>query len=392
MTNIPPKSQLTRAISASQIPLRNFSDYFLETIATGYENQIQITSKCNAKCVFCSNEQNPFEVKRCAFREVSEIEKVVWSLPHSLNGPICLNESLPGRISEGEAFSHPNLFEILRIIRNKFPFILIKITTNGSMLTLELIDKLKNFNPIEVSISTSSINKDFWQKTYNLSDKHYDIALNASQLLIKNKIGVVINLVPMPSFVGWEDLERTFKFFAPIPFYIYAPGYTKYTKGDLKKFEYDKIELSDFLDKMSKKYNFIYEWTLDPRLSLDLDHKNIIQQMKNIFNNGGKNILWLTSVAAKDRMEKQIKTLGIGIPVNNTILDVKNHTYGGNIEVAGLLVLRDVEKTINEYLKYNKKPDMIFIPRMFLDKFGFDLLGDNVLDLFKRFDVNFFVL
>jgi len=44
----------------ANIPLRNFSDYFFENVSVGYSNQIQITSTCNAKCIFCSNEQNPF--------------------------------------------------------------------------------------------------------------------------------------------------------------------------------------------------------------------------------------------------------------------------------------------------------------------------------------------
>jgi len=376
----------------ASIPLKDFSDYFFENVATGYDNQLQITSKCNAKCMFCSNEQNPFEVKRCAFRDIREIEKVVWAMPFNLNTPISLNESLPGRISEGEAFIHPKFFEILEIIRRKFPFLLIKITTNASKLTPEFIDKLKNFNPLEISISTTSITKEFWKKSYNLTDKHYDIAYNSYKLLKENNIAVTVNLVPMPSLVGWNDLEKTIKFYAPSFFYIYGPGYTKYTKGDLSKFEYDKMELSLFLERMSYRYGFIYEWPLNPRAPLELDHKNLFHTMKNFVVNGRKNFLWLSSVAARERFEKVINSLAVGLPVKNNVIDVKNHTYGGNIEVAGLLVLKDVEKTLNEYLKSNEKPDIVFIPRIFLDRFGFDLSGDNVNDFFKKYNQFFYVL
>ena len=107
------------------IPLKNFSDYFFENVATPIggnqlaANQLQITSACDAKCAYCSNESNAFETLLTKFRDVKEIEKVLYATEF-INGSIILNESLPGRISEGEALIHPKFFDILDLIRKKF--------------------------------------------------------------------------------------------------------------------------------------------------------------------------------------------------------------------------------------------------------------------------------
>ena len=193
-------------------------------------------------------------------------------------------------------------------------------------------------------------------------------------------------MVPMPSWFGWDDLEKTIKHFAPSNFMIYGAGYTKYTpEKELSKLKYDKMELSLFLEKMSHKYNFIYKWQLDPRKALYINYDLITNNILSSINNKSKNLLWLTSMAAKERFEKLIKTLSIGYPIKNTIIDVKNNTYGGNIEVSGLLTLKDVEETLNKYL-INETPDTIFIPNNFLDGYGFDLLGDNVTDFLKKYE------
>ena len=63
-------------IMKENIPLKTFSDYFFESVSIGSTNQLQISSICNAKCIFCSNEQNPFDIKRCSFRPLEEIEKI----------------------------------------------------------------------------------------------------------------------------------------------------------------------------------------------------------------------------------------------------------------------------------------------------------------------------
>jgi len=364
----------------TNIPLRNFSDYFFENVSVGYSNQIQITSTCNAKCIFCSNEQNPFDIKRCSFRSLEEIEKVVWAT-NEINGSIRLNESLPGRISEGEAFLHPDLFKILHVIRRKFNNV-IRITTNGSMLKPDLIKQLKNYLPIEVNISIPSINKEHWKETFNLQDEHYYNAINSFSIMSGYDIRVTANITPMPAWIGWKELENTFEFLSKNVQYttIYAPGYTKDSKI-VDKLKYDKMELSLFLEKMNKKYSVPYDWSLDPRKALYISYDLITNNIWKAYNNGSRNFLWLTSTSAKERFDKLIFELCLGIPINNTVIEVPNNSYGGNIECVGLWMIQDIDDVLKSL---DFKPDQIFIPGGFLDKYGFDLQGDNILDLFKK--------
>ena len=369
------------------IPLKNFSDYFFENVSVNAPNQFQITSLCNAKCIFCSNEQNPFEIKRCEFRSLEEIEKVVWATP-LLDGPIMLNESLPGRISEGEAFLHPKFFEILNVIRRKFKNT-IKITTNGSMLTTDLIKKLSTFNPIEITISFPTVNLQHWKEVFGLKDDHYYTALNSFQLLKSYNIGIFGSITPMPSWIGWEELENTFKFLSGNvkSIIIYAPGYTKDTKSTvIDKLKYDKMELSLFLEKMSRKYSFIYNWHLDPRKALYVNFDSIVNNLYAFYEKGHRKFLWLTSESSEERFRDLLDKLALGIPVKNTVLAVKNDTYGGNIECTGLFMINDLSKALNEYLSIHEKPDHIFIPGGFMDKYGYDLCGNNIMDFFKKYN------
>jgi molybdenum cofactor biosynthesis enzyme MoaA len=367
------------------IPLKEFSDYFFENISVGYANQLQITSVCNAKCLFCSNDQNPFEIQRCSFRPLEEIEKVVWSTSE-INGSIHLNDSLPGRISEGEAFLHPDFFKILRVIRNKFnnP---INITTNGLMLTSDFVTQLKDFNPLEISISFPTIDNTHWKESFGgLNDEQYYIVINSFSHLASCGIRIFANVTPMPAWVGWDELEKTFEFLSQKVqhFTIYAPGYTKHSKI-IDKLVYDKMELSLFLEKMSEKYLFTYSWHLDPRNALYVSYDLITNNIRLAYERGCKTFLWLTSVAAKERFEELLTKLSIGIPVSNTVITVKNNMYGGNIECAGLWMIQDVQDALDDYLSKNATPNQVFMPKGFLDKYGFDLCGDNVVDSFKKY-------
>jgi len=368
----------------NRIPLKDFSDYFFESIAQGAQNQLQITSICNAKCIFCSNEQNPFKIKRCSFRSYNELEKVVYATP-TFTGPIHLNESLPGRISEGEAFIHPRFFDILKMIRGKFSNS-IAISTNGALLTKEFIEKLKEYNPLQIAISIPTIRKEHWMESFHLTDGDHAISMAAFELLKANDIAISANLIPMPSWIGWDEIEETIKFLSDKVAHIlvYAPGYTRESKI-VNQMKHSKMELSLFLEEMGRKYSFTYYWSMDPRLPIHLNHDSIMNSMRFCVSHNCKNILWFTSTAALDRFTKEINGLGLGFPLNNAVLEIKNNVYGGNIECSGLWLLQDLYAALEDYLKNNPKPDQIFMPKGFLDKYGFDLQGENIQDFFKKY-------
>lgn len=364
------------------LPLQDFSEYFYENKAVDYPNQLQITSLCNAKCIFCSNEQNPFEIKRAKFRSLEEIEKILWSINY-LEGSIALNESLPGRLSEGEALIHPQFFEILALIRNKFNN-LIRITTNASLLDEMTISKIAIFNPFQITISLPTVNKEYWMQTFNLTEKHYETAIKSFDYLNNTNINVYATIIPMPSWVGYNDIENTIKFLANKGcrnILIYAPGYTKYTKKEVvPKLIYDKQELSYFFSIMTRKYDVSFDWNLEPNRELNINYDFIYNILKSSYNNKRKKITWFTSNAAHERFSNIVKQITKNINVENNILPVDNLVYGGNIECTGLWMIEDIKSAIE---KYSLENEYIVLPSNFLDKYGFDLMGNNIVDFIK---------
>ena len=374
------------------IPLKYFSDYFFENISCGYPNQIQITSLCNAKCIFCSNEQNPFKIERYKFRDLSEIKKVIWANDF-MDGDIALNESLPGRISEGEAFLHPQFFDILYEIRKKFLNNII-ISTNGSLLTEKFITELSKYNPINITISLPSINKSNWMETFRLSEENFNNAFNSFDLLRRYNIGLRASMVPMPSWFGWDDIENTISFLSQkiSNIIIYSPGFTRHTdKEVIDKLVFDKREMADFLDLMSIKYKIAIDWTLHPDIALEDIDINIFKNLLLSTYERKHKSLWLTSEASYDRFKILMSEISKGIPADYDILKINNHTYGGNIECSGLWTLDDIRRDLNELLT-TYKPDVIFMNGNFLDKYGFDLLGNNIVDFIDEYhDIYFHV-
>ena len=86
--------------------------------------RISITSGCHMKCVYCHNEGN----KTVALLTVNQIKKIIDS-----SKDVGLEEI---RLTGGDPLTHPNIFEICRMISEEY-HLKISINTNGI-----LIDKL----------------------------------------------------------------------------------------------------------------------------------------------------------------------------------------------------------------------------------------------------------
>lgn len=371
-----------------KIPLSSFSDYWLENMAIPPDvsyGQLQISSICDARCEFCSNDYNEFITGRNKFRDVSEIEKHIWSTPFSYLEPFYLNESLPGRLSEGEALIHPNLFEILDVIRRKFHNNIIRFTTSGSQLSLEMMTKLQKYNPIQFTISLPTANQKYWTEIYKLKDKHYINAIESFKYYSSMGFSYNVNMTPMPSKVGWEDIENTIKFCSDHDvnhIHIFAPGYTKTASEELiKMMNLDKEELSNFFNKMVYKYpNVRIEWLADPNINLNISFEPIQNNLINLHRNKIMRSYWFTSGAAYVRFKQLMQGFTRSLPHYAEVIKVENLNYGGNIDSSGLWVIDDIRQKIQEL---NLQNQLIFLPGGFLDRYGFDLNGENINDYFK---------
>jgi uncharacterized Fe-S cluster-containing radical SAM superfamily protein len=366
------------------------SKFMYETIALGGMtiNQLPISSLCNSECIFCSNTMNPFPIHRLGFRPLDDIKKGI-SLLDVQAGEIRLGDSLPGRISEGEALLHPDLLVIMQLIRNKVPHCTIQINTNGSLLTKELIERLNPFKPIKFTISYHSDDSKNWQKIFNRGPEFYKVAYESFYHLSMNGFLVEGALVPLPRMVGYSDIQNTLKVLKAWTkkIIIYAPGYSIKISPELKEIlDIDFNELSVFIAEMRKKLRIELELHPDLKKPLIFTPSPL---MYKTYDAKYKNVLWLLSEAAFERAKKILENWNPYLPNEHFAFMVKNNTYGGNIICSGLLLVSDFQETIKKALctYKNVKFDLILLPGNAFDRFGDDLTGENYARLKDEFGI-----
>ena len=365
------------------------SKYMYEQIAGGYDNQLPLSSICDAHCFFCSNEMNPFEILREKFRPIEDVKKGLTLLNPNTHS-IAIGDALPGRISEGEALLHPKIFEILGLIRNfASPNIVFHVTTNATRLTEEFLQKLTPYKPIKFTISYQSNNEENWCKIFDSPARKFKVAQASFELIHQYGFMVEANMTPMPTMVGYDDIEETIKFLSGWPafnyLFIFAPGYSKFVPPEIKSaLVYDMKEMSEFLTECRKKYGIDILWVLDPYKPLGFFPYRL---MAESYYQGFKNPLWLVSEAAHERASKIIEGYSPSVPNNHYVMNVKNKTYGGNIVAAGLLQVADFDKAIESAIKKKPEIDLLILPQIPFDKFGNDLTNVNHETLYAKYEM-----
>lgn len=69
------------------------------------------------------------------------------------------------------------------------------------------------------------------------------------------------------------------------------------------------------------------------------------------------------------------------LPFSYKIIPVANLFFGGTIKCAGLLTVHDVEKALDEYLKWGEKPELVLLPGIMFDYGMQDLMGRSKKEL-----------
>ncbi|MCJ7612785.1 MAG: TRAP transporter substrate-binding protein DctP, partial [Candidatus Aminicenantes bacterium] len=290
------------------------SKFLYETLAGGYTNQLPIASVCNGHCFFCSNDMNPFPIYREGFRPLEDVKRGIALLDPASPAEVRIGDSLPGRVSEGEALRHPQIFDILKLIRQKIPNKVIQANTNGTVLTPEFIDKLKAFQPMRFSISYHSDTQEQWCRIFGLGEKDFQTARKAFFHLAKEKFLVEGVIVPLPSLVGWDDIEKTVNSLRPFigNLIVYPPGYSALAAQELKKaLDTDYAEMSRFFQRLRKNFRLNIQVMSDPLRPLDFHPAGFMQRTAEAKH---KNVLWLFSEAAFEKaskvLEAQIRAFG----------------------------------------------------------------------------------
>lgn len=373
---------------------------FIDERLKGVSGSIPLSSVCNSNCLFCSNHQNPFKIKRIGHLSFEEFRKQVYYMKSTSQNimDIGVSDVLPGTISEGEAMLNPEFRNMIMYLKKSFgPQVKVKMTTNGGLLDDNMIEFLSAMKPFEVSVSIPSFTKQHWLKMFGSSnEQHYENAIVSFTKMRLAGIEVRATIVPLPALTGFDDLEHTITRLVEegLPeILVWYPGYTKHTPN--KEFvelveAVSFTELHDFFGKMKMKHDiFIREMVPDSELNSEIiiNQQRIRSISEMIYRNHAKKVLWFTSDAAHVKAKKAIEAEMSQFPqVTNLIYPIKNLAYGGNIRCCGLITVQDVLKALEGHLEEGVDL-VVFPPNGFLNRLGEDISGESffvVEDVLKQ--------
>jgi len=188
---------------------------------------LALTSQCSLRCLFCSNRQNPpgVEAVTMAPSTPSQVEEALSFVDPA--GPVVIGESAT-RVVEGEPFTHPQILDILKLVRRKLPAAPIRITTNGSLIGRREAEALAELGGVEVCLSLNSAS--VLGRALLCGDENPKAALAAPGLLAECGVPFHGSAVALPHVVGWADLEETVTFLAEsgaLTVRLFLPGYTR---------------------------------------------------------------------------------------------------------------------------------------------------------------------
>ncbi len=122
--------------------------------------QIETTNICQAKCVFCQHDK---------FKEFGTMtdelyQKIIIEASQLSN----LQLFIP--MLTGEPFCDKQIIERIKYARERMPWVAIQLYTNGSLLTFDIIQKLKDIQGFSLSISLNGLNPETREKVMGLKD------------------------------------------------------------------------------------------------------------------------------------------------------------------------------------------------------------------------------
>jgi DNA repair photolyase len=232
-----------KTVKVDAFRLKDLSQWVEESSCDPADMLGYLATRCNCNCVFCYNKgcppslalTNPSKSPDEEFKEVQT--RLKYFYPEKKKN---LFTSLG---SSFEAFIHPHFREVLQEVRKKSDK-LIRITTNGSTLTEEMIDYLLGFNPLHLDVALHSSSTHRRQRL--MHDKTPEIAIKSLPLLRKAGIPYNTVIVPWPDGSPEEmldDMERTIEYADENDAHlaeISLPGYSKYFSED-DLFDHDSI-------------------------------------------------------------------------------------------------------------------------------------------------------
>lgn len=211
--------------------LKNLSQWVEDSVCDPADMLVYIATRCNCNCVFCYNMGCPPSLalvspSRSPEEEFEEVRTRLRYFSPEKNR--ALFTSLGTCF---EPFIHPHFRDVLEEIRAKTDR-LIRVSTNGTTLTEEMIGYLSRFNPLHLDIALHSSSPTRRQRL--MRDRSPEVAIKSLPLL--RNAGIVYDIVIVPWPDGsldemLDDMEKTIDYADENHVrlvQISLPGYSKY--------------------------------------------------------------------------------------------------------------------------------------------------------------------
>lgn len=171
--------------------------------------QIEPTSECNLRCRMCIREKVGVPIGRMSFDDFKKILNKLDSL------------FKVGISGQGELFLHPQIFDMIDYANKRG--IVVNITSNGTLLNDEIIQKICNSDIGEIGISVDSTKKEKYEKirkgadfdklvknikklTSELEKKKRDTIVVMAPIIFKNNIDELPEFVKLAKKLGIKKI------------------------------------------------------------------------------------------------------------------------------------------------------------------------------------------
>tara|TARA_Y100001963_G_scaffold153367_1_gene240000 strand:+ start:842 stop:2089 length:1248 start_codon:yes stop_codon:yes gene_type:complete len=388
-TIIDPTQIRNKWVKVDGVPMSMYQEntQMTERVYWGFKREyslglVNIGTPCNTKCFYCSQYWNPPDVIIAypQWLTMDEIKHFLTFVPKRDDGVTIIHDLGYGHhISNGEFFSHPQATEILKFFI-KERCIIRGLDSNGHFINEEQVKLLKillsqhSGRGVKVneddSLPETHPEEGFWWGIY-LHLTNYEKTKHTFELLDKYKIPyavvIVISLNDLKNGKSEEWIRLLNENHNPVEIEISHPGYTKYAPPNVvKHLDFTWDDGWEYIRKWRKKFPRI-DINSENRISPDRIDKSLNVLMYKYQNN--PKVLFLISKAVEKVFENHVKK--ITHYDDYRIKVVKNNTFGGNIIVAGLLLVQDYIPAIEQVLSEGYIPDLIVLPK---DSFYFDEL------------------
>lgn len=193
-----------KAVRVDGFRLRELDDWRTAPEVSLQQNLGSLSTVCNCTCTFCYEEGNPPGLFEKEPRFVS-LEEAVTRMRHLHDGKGLLRES------KGffEPLANPNFLQLVALMREQEPDRVIDVTTNGSLLSDEVVSRLAELRPVFVNLSL--ISSDEPTRRSLMGDHLAGSAIRAIELLRASELAFMGTLVPMPQ-QSLKDIDETIEY------------------------------------------------------------------------------------------------------------------------------------------------------------------------------------